>query len=459
MNWLLDIDSYKASHFQQYPPNMTSMFSYLEARGGKFSYTVFFGLQYLLKEYLTQRVSMDQVIEANKLFKAHGLPFNYDGWRHIAVNCNGYLPVKIKAVQEGSVVPTGNVLLTVESTDPCVPWIVSWIETILVRLWYPCTVATVSREAKKVIYDFLDESSDNPSAEIPFKLHDFGSRGVSSQESAAIGGAAHLVNFKGTDTIASLSFLNKYYREKMAGFSIPASEHSTITSWSRDYEHLAYKNIIEKYKDYPFYACVADSYDLENAIKTFGKYQDLMSKGTLVVRPDSGDPVRTVLNTVVKLDKEFGHSVNSKGYKLLNKVRVIQGDGIGLEVIEKILRDLDVNNWSASNISFGMGGGLLQKVDRDTLSFAYKCSSVTINGSDRDVFKEAPGKKSKKGKLGLIKDAKGQFKTVENPSQDNILQTVFLDGRILKETTLSCIRSYAEIPFKTWVDDHIEKSL
>lgn len=463
-SWLYDTDSYKLSHFNQYPKGMTSMYSYLEARDkSPMSYVVFFGLQYLLKEYLTKRISMDDVIQANKFFKAHGEPFNYEGWRHIAVNCGGYLPVKIKAVPEGSVIPCSNVLLTVESTDPAVPWITSYVETILERLWYPTTVATVSRQAKQVIYDYLLDTADKPDEEIEYKLHDFGSRGVSSQESASIGGGAHLVNFKGSDTVVAVRFLQEYYNvkdlSKIPGVSIPATEHSSITSWGKENEKDAYSNFVRKNRNYHHYACVSDSYNLSNALDIWGSLKDEIGPGKLVVRPDSGEPTDSVLLCLEKLDKYFGSTVNSKGYKVLNKVEVIQGDGIDNQIIQEILTNMMTKGWSASNVNFGMGGGLLQKVDRDTFSFSYKCSSVVIDGVRKDVFKEAPGKMSKRGELSLVREH-GDFLTKSNEKRvDDILKTVFLDGHIIKECNLEEVRKRASLKGRGWKDMSVENYL
>src|SRR5271166_1122445 len=223
-NIIIDVDSYKASHYLQYPPNTTSMFSYVESRGSdEYDSTVFFGLQYYLKKYLTHRVSVAEVEEAKEFFEAHGEPFNYEGWMYIAKDLGGKLPVRIRAVPEGTVVPTHNILVSIESTDPKVFWIVSWLETMLLRIWYPITVSTRSYTIKQIILDALYKSADKPEEEIAFKLHGFGARGNSSQESAMIGDAAHLVNFLGSDTVVGVLCANGYYNCPMAGFSIPAS--------------------------------------------------------------------------------------------------------------------------------------------------------------------------------------------------------------------------------------------
>ena len=296
-NIILRTDSYKASHFLQYPPGTTRLLGYFESRGGLYGETVFFGLQYLLEEYLSRRVTDADVTEAAAFFAAHGLPFPEEGWRYIARDLDGRLPVRIRAVPEGSVVPVRNALMTVESTDERVPWIVSWLETQLVRLWYPLTVATLSWHIKRRIFEYLARTSDDPLGELPYKLHDFGARGVSSAESAGIGGMAHLVNFRGSDTVEGVMFARRYYGAEMAGVSIPAAEHSTVTAWGRERERDAYRNFVERFLGpgkYPIAACVSDSYDLWNAIETIWceDLRDLIeaSGSTLVIRPDSGDP-------------------------------------------------------------------------------------------------------------------------------------------------------------------------
>src|ERR1700754_3552357 len=184
-NPILNTDSYKASHYLQYPPEASAMFSYIESRGGRYDRTLFFGLQMLIKEYLCRPVTPAMIEQAKAFFTAHGEPFNEAGWRYIVEHHGGFLPVRIRAVQEGSVVPTHNVLVTVECDDPQVFWLASYMETMLLRVWYPITVATQSWHLRKLIRSWLLKSSDDLS-QLPFKLHDFGARGVSSAESAAI---------------------------------------------------------------------------------------------------------------------------------------------------------------------------------------------------------------------------------------------------------------------------------
>jgi len=215
-NIMLTTDSYKVTHWKQYPPGTERVYSYFESRGGKFDSVLFFGLQYFLKRYLTTQITKEMIDEAEPFWKAHGEPFNRKGWMHILNKHNGYLPVEIQAVPEGLVLPTSNVLVQIVNTDPEVPWLTSYLETALLRaVWYPTTVATNSFECKRVIYDALVETADDPDAEIMFKLHDFGARGVSSRESAMIGGVSHLVNFMGTDTVEGVMAARKFYGSRL----------------------------------------------------------------------------------------------------------------------------------------------------------------------------------------------------------------------------------------------------
>lgn len=444
-------DSYKYSHWKQYPQGTEIISSYIESRGGRWNRTVFFGLQMFLKRYLSIPVNMNFINQAEVLCRLHGEPFYREGWEYIVKQYGGYLPLKIQAVPEGTVVPTGNVLVQVINTDPKCFWLTSFVETVLLQsIWYPTAVATNSYMCKQSILDNLRLTADNPEAEIPFKLHDFGFRGVSSRESAALGGCAHLVNFMGTDTVAGLIYANNFYHEQMAGYSIPASEHSTITSWGGEENEIdAFTNMIEQFGgEGKLYACVSDSYNIWNAAEKWKSLEPLILEkgGTLVIRPDSGNPVAVVSGLADKLMSLFGYEVNSKGYKVLpNHIRIIQGDGVDEFSIKDILNELKFRGISGSNVAFGMGGALLQHLDRDTLRFAYKASAACVNGEWRNVSKDPitdPGKKSKAGILKLVND-KGYWLTVkeEDDGRKNEMEVVWENGRLLVDHKFSDIRA------------------
>jgi nicotinamide phosphoribosyltransferase len=454
-NLILQTDSYKFTHWKQYPPGTEFVYSYLESRGGMFGQTLFFGLQYYLKEYLRGSVvNEDDIAEAQSFVDRHLGPglFNASGWRHIVTQHRGRLPVMIKAVEEGSIVDVQNVLMTIENTDPRCWWLPNYLETLLMKVWYPMTVATLSHAIRGVFLAALERSGEP--ALIDFKLHDFGYRGVSSEETAGIGAAGHLINFKGTDTVAGIRVLQKYYESRdMEGFSIPAAEHSTITAWGREDEVRAYDNMLTQFPQ-GLVAVVSDSYNVYEACeKLWGQVlreKVLGRTGTLVVRPDSGNPRAVVLKVLEILAQKFGHETNSKGYRVLNpKVRVIQGDGVNYWTIQDTLTAMNRAGWSADNITFGMGGALLQQLNRDTQQFAFKCSNVTVNGEDRDVFKdpvEGHDKASKRGRLALhFRDGVWSTpRTTRNATdREDRLRAVFRDGEILVTQTVAEVRDQA----------------
>jgi nicotinamide phosphoribosyltransferase len=465
-NLLLLADAYKYSHHKLYLPGTTKIYSYLESRGGAFPETVFYGLQYLLKEYLEgQAFTYADIEEAEELLQGvfgGSNVFSRVNFQYILDKYDGKLPIKIKAVAEGSVIPVHNALMTIENTDPNCYWLTNFLETLLMQVWYPCTVATLSREVKKIVERYFDETADEAAKPgIDFVLNDFGFRGVSSIESAALGGSAHLINFMGSDTVYASHFLQKYYHaKKVYGMSVPATEHSIMTLLGDSGEKKIMEHVLNAYPEGTV-ACVSDSYNIFNAVENYWgdelKEQVLQRKGTLVIRPDSGDPVKTLLKVFELLFTKFGFKTNSKGFKALPpQVRVIQGDGIDLQSIPLIYQALKANGISAENLVLGMGGALLQKVNRDTQKFALKCSYAEVNGEWMNVKKHPVEmneegtmvrsfKTSKAGKLKLVK-AGDQFQTrdIYSTYHEDILQTVFENGVITKDHTFEDIRERAK---------------
>lgn len=405
---ILNTDSYKYSMPEQYPPGTETVYSYIESRENTiFEDVVMFGLQAYMREFLTKKVTISDIDEAESIVRAHGLPFDRSRWEYIVYEHLGYLPVKIEAYDEGSVVPCGKPLLTIQNTDPNCYWLTTHLETSLLRaIWYPSTVATISNEIKMYLKAVMETSCDDLS-KLPFMLHDFGARGVSSEESAMLGGLAHLINFQGTDNVQALMAARSYYdADGVVGFSIPAMEHSTVTSWGRDGEAAAFSNMLDAYGDGALLACVSDSYDLDSAVLNIWgnelkeKVQD--TKALVVIRPDSGNPCSVVHRTIENLASEYGYTMNSKDHKVLNHVRVIQGDGIDIVMITDICDRLLQYGWSIDNVAFGMGGALLQHCDRDWGAWAMKCSAIKVSGEWRDVYKDPItdiGKKSKRGRF------------------------------------------------------------
>lgn len=453
-------DSYKATFHPFYPKGLERMHSYFESRGGHFPAVTFFGLQGILQEYFTGvRVTADGIKEAASYLTPH---FGRDlmhhaGWLHVIKQHGGRLPLVIKAVPEGTSVPVSNVLMTVENTCDACAWLVDYMETLLVQTWYPTTVATISREAKKIILRYL-ERTGRPEL-IDFKLHDFGFRGTSSVESAAIGGCAHLLNFKGTDTLPALVYARTHYGAACAGHSIPATQHSIMTINGPKGELDALRRVLAAYPSGPL-ACVGDSYDMKRFTEDYVgrqmREQILARDGVFVGRPDSGYPPKEVRDLHDRFGVAFGSTTNEKGYRVLDAhVAGIQGDGVGLDPIEECLHQLQTGGWSTDSAAFGMGGGLLQKCDRDTQKFAFKLSWRQIDGAGRDVYKQPVGdgsKASKRGRQALVKglgDAEWQTVTQERLAvlgATDALVEVFRDGDMTKTWTLDECRAHAAIP-------------
>ena len=456
-NIILATDAYKETHWRQYPENTRTVYSYLESRGGKYKDTVFFGLQVYLKKYLEGIVLAKEMIDEAQAFCAEVFGtdyFNRAGWDHILSQHGGRLPLRIKAVPEGTAVPIRNVLMTVENTDPKVPWLTNFMESLLLQAcWYGTTVCTNSNHIKRLIQQYADQTGGSVGA---FHLNDFGFRGVSSMESSGLGGAAHLVNFMGTDTLEAIRYAKEYYKAGPCGFSVMATEHSTTTIYGRKGEVLAYDNFLNICPK-GIVSIVADSYDIYHAVKEiFGRTlreKVLARDGRVVIRPDSGHPPKMSVQCLEMLWEAFGGTSNEKGFKVLNpKVGVIYGDWMSYEMVDEVLMATTEAGYATcpENLVFGMGGALLQQVNRDTQKFAFKCCAADVGGEWRDVFKQPvtdSGKNSKKGRMKLVKvvGAHGfAYATApEDHPMPDVMETVFEDGVIKKEYTFDEVKANA----------------
>ncbi len=475
MNSIINLsDSYKHSQPYQYPKNMIGIFDYAEARSDKiYPATLFHGLQGIISKYLMKPITEIEIYRAQKEAEQHGIPFNIVGWLHILNVHNGFIPVEIKAVAEGTLVPTNNVLFTIKSTDTKVPWIAGFLETLLMKTWYPSNIATRSYYVKQMLKKYWNQTVDaDAQADINFAFHNFGDRGSSSVESAAIGGTAHLTQFLGTDNFNSLSYARKYYNSIEPGYSIPATEHSTTTSWGKKSElnmimaHLEFN----KSKAHTI-AAVCDSYDYLKTVKavTSGEFKSKIESDEypkFIIRPDSGRPSNMISKTLdIMEENSISFTINSKGFKVFNKYGIIWGDGIDDTVIEDLLILLKDRGYAASNIAFGSGGWLIQQHDRDTQGWAVKCSQIILQHdgapsypasfqTKRDVFKDPitdPGKTSKKGELTLWYNSKSKEYTTDSVDAQfasihvkNVLYTVYKNGRTFNQQTLEQIRTRSE---------------
>ena len=451
---LFDTDSYKVSMPKQYPAGTEIISSYITSRGGEYTDVMLAGVEFVVKTLQSTKITREDVLLAKSFWEAHGEPFYTEGWMKVVDEFDGIIPVTIRALDEGKVYPVQTPLMVIENA-PGFWWLTTWIETMALRaVWYMTTVATNSFEIKCLVNKYLGKSGDVSG--LPFKLHDFGSRGVSSQESAMLGGLAHLFNFMGTDTAIAILAANKLFDAPLdqTAFSIPAAEHSTITSWTRGKEALAYENMVKQFsKPGSIYAVVSDSYDIYNAVdKIWGEeLRDLVvsSGGTLVIRPDSGDPVVVLSRLLQSLSKKFGYTINDKGYIVLNNVRLIWGDGINYDTIKSIYRIVvDTMRFSADNLAFGMGGNLLQNLNRDTQRFAMKASAARINGEWIDVYKDPitdPGKKSMKGRFSVI-EKNGEILTIaydHSLGESDLLKIRYKNGSVYESPTFEEIRRRA----------------
>jgi nicotinamide phosphoribosyltransferase len=401
-------DSYKFSHFNQYPQGTEVIHSYLMSRGGEYDELVMHGLNYIIKEYIEKGFNAEDIKETQELAKAHSVPFNLEGWNYILGKYNGKLPVIIKALPEGTITKPNQPLLTIENTDPNCAWLVGYLETLLLKIWYPITIASKSLAVRKMLEKHYRLTVGDISG-VDFAFHNFGDRGSSSVESAAIGGVAHLTQFKGTDNFNCLEHSNKYYGGKYQGYSIPASEHSTVTSWGRENEFKMIENYLESYKSSPIIACVLDSYNIFEAAKFVSS--SLKSKieskdyPIFVIRPDSGNPLEIIPEIIRILEaNNVSRGFNSKGYKVFDKYRIIWGDGITPLVIDEILHQMKKMGYSAENFAFGSGGDLMQNVNRDTCKFVIKCSAIKVNGKWEDVYKDPITDQSKKSLKGRVEN-------------------------------------------------------
>lgn len=454
-NRVLDADSYKLSHSGVYPKEVTGMFAYLEART-KADPIVFFGMQMWIMKTLLTPITVEEVDEAVAFAATHGEPFDRTPWDKVLKVYGGFLPLKIRALPEGTVAKSGVPLYTIECTDPDLFWLVSYIETSAQRgIWYPTTIASNDLKNYRICKRYLNESADTLDS-LPFMLHDFGARGVSSEETAQIGGAAHLVYFMGSDTISGVRAANWYYNSPMAAFSVPASEHSVQTAYGKIGQERYLGSMLDRYaKKGAIVSIVLDGYDTyREAMTLCSKFKDkiIASEAKVVFRPDSGDPLEVIPRLLEMQAATFGFTVNSKGYKVINNVGIIQGDGISTESMEAILNLITSLGYSAQNIVFGSGGALLQKVNRDTYKFAQKSSAVLVGDSWKGISKSPVTDMGKASKAGRVTATRWKmtgelgYADMSQPLNDefeDIMQTVYENGKLLITTTLEEVRALA----------------
>jgi nicotinamide phosphoribosyltransferase len=353
-------------------------------------------------------------------------------------------------------------MFTVEATDKVVAPLVGISETILTHVWHPSNVATIGMDIRLVLEKAFEKTDDETTNFLlDFMLHDFGFRGVSSVESAGAGGCAHLIPFKGTDTLIGIRYAQRYYGAGMAGFSVAASEHSIMTSLGEAGEFDVVRQLIARYSK-GILSVVMDSYNTERFIRVCGttlKDAILNRDGKFVFRPDSprfkGDKAcDQILWIAQQLEHYFGATVNKKGYKVLNpKVGIIYGDGLSVDEIKESIDLLVKSGYAASTCVYGMGGGLLQKHNRDTQRNAFKCSAQFRGNEWVDIFKNPldKTKASKRGRMKLVWNESSHAKTLvtvpETDSRPDVMQTVFENGEMVREYTWNEVQTNSKLRF------------
>ena len=341
---------------------------------------LFYGMRYVVDTFVARRWTREDVERADAFFSQHAAPANgpypfpKDLFLRFVQENEGFFPVTLQALPEGSCVHAHVPVYQITAEAPYAK-LVTFLETLLTMVWYPTTVATLSRRARDVIGHAFEKSVEGGAGSplLGSRLHDFGFRGCTCVEQSVIGGCAHLLNFEGSDTMSAAFYAQfELNGGRPVASSIPATEHSVMTSWASERDAVA--NMVAKYGS-GIFACVMDSYDYAAALSELlpsVAQEQVAQGGYMVLRPDSGDPVECVLMALRAGEKVFGCMTNSKGFKVVRGCGVIQGDGVGLPMIGAILRAAMDAGFSAENVAFGMGGGLLQKVNRDTMSFATK---------------------------------------------------------------------------------------
>ncbi|MGV3605340.1 MAG: nicotinate phosphoribosyltransferase [Planctomycetaceae bacterium] len=462
-NPLLRTDVYKMGHMLQYAPGTSKVYSYLCARSSReYSECVWFGLQYFLKQYLTQPITQANVQE---FIHAYGSILGQKSQeteeKLIQLARLGYWPIKIKALPEGTIVPVRNALMTITNTLPHYGWAVGFLESLLLKVQYPTRVATNSLQYRKTIEAACIKTGCSGGED--FLVHDFGYRSDDSEEGAGISGAAHLIAFRGSDTVPAWPFLREYYGETGDPMiSVPASEHSVMCSYGVDNEMQAFERMLELYPS-GFVSIVSDTYDIYHVcteILPALKQRILARNGKVVIRPDSGNPPNIICGdpnapigspafkgVLQLLAEEFGYSTNASGYKVLNeKVGLIYGDGMYHQRYIDTLARMEKMGFAAANLVIGIGG-ILRSGTRDTLGMAIKATHVIVDGAPRDILKSPitdPGKKSHTGLFHVYRNTSGVLCTNDKATpaeeENSLLQTVFEDGRVVKEFTFDEVR-------------------
>jgi len=485
-------DVYKEFHGRAYHPGVTEVYSNFVSRSNKLSnvpnntHVAFVGLQYFIKSYLQEEwgtffaLPKEEAVANHARILSAMLGYKVDVSYLEDLHDLGYLPLRIKALPEGSLVPYQVSPLTIVNTKPGFQWLTNMVETVLsCENWPIQTSCTTAVAYLKVFKEFAERTGLDPNF-CPFQGHDFSFRGMFGKQAAAMSGFGHLASgLVGTDTIPAVLFAEQYYNanvdHELVGCSVDATEHSVTCSWIEEGEEAFAEYLMEHQSPTGILSVVADTWDFWDFVNNILPmlYSKIMEReGTFVVRPDSGDPVKILTgwtpDEVAEYNKglhadlkpceikglieclweTFGGTYTEKGYKLLDShIGAIYGDAINLERQREILERLAAKGF-ASKIVLGIGSFSYQYVTRDCHASAVKATSIVKNGERIAIFKDPKtdtGKRSAKGLLRVERDVTGEFimydDQTEEQEQAGLLELVYENGKLLRETSLAEIRS------------------
>ena len=474
-------DFYKVSHREQYPKDTEKIYSTWTPRTSRIkgiNEVVAFGFQAFIKEYLINYFNdnffnrnLDDVVnEYQRVIKYTLGVHNPDASHIISLHKLGYLPLQIKAVKEGTLIPIRIPMLTVENTKSEFFWLTNYIETLMsCYLWQPSTSATLALEYRKILNEYAEKTGGDMSF-VQFQGHDFSFRGMPSLDSAKSSGAGHLLSFVGTDTIPAILYLEEFYNanieNELVGTSIPATEHSVMCAYGKD-ELESYKRIITEVYPSGFASIVSDTWDLwavlNGVIKPL-KNEIMNRDGKIVIRPDSGDPVKIICGDSESSNENerkgvieilwdiFGGTVTDKGYKVLDShIGCIYGDAITIERCKEICEQLMKKGFASTNMVYGIGSFTYQYNTRDTFGFALKSTFAQIDREEKQLFKDPVTdsgiKKSQKGMV-VVSNINDKIEYIDELNENgrkyyeniDLLEDVFIDGKLIRDESLAEIR-------------------
>ncbi len=490
MNPLFLTDGYKTGHHQQYPKGTTLVYSNFTPRSNKYAPTgcdqlVSFGQQMVVRE-IHEAFDRDffsrskaEVCGEMKRELSMYLNTDYDVSHFEALHDLGYLPIHVKAIEEGELVPMKVPVLTIYNTHPDFYWVTNYLETIISNLlWKPMTSATIAHAYRKLFTEWQEKTDSEKSWFVDWQAHDFSMRGLDSIDATISSGLGHLTSFSGSDSLPAIYGARKFYDEtEFVAGSVNATEHSVMCAGSKEDEVGTFRNLMETYST-GILSIVSDTWDLwkvctEHLVTL--KEEILARDGKVVIRPDSGDPVDIICGEQVisrdyrdvvenaQLDLThpkykgviellwdvFGGTINEQGYKVLDShIGAIYGDSITLDRAEQIFTRLEAKGFASTNIVLGVGSFTYQYNTRDTFGFAMKATYVEVNGEGREIFKDPitddGTKKSATGLLHVAKSYNVGYMLVDKVSWPNEangeLQTIYKDGEFYNATTLTEIR-------------------